>query len=435
MCFMTTGGILKASEWGLTLAPFLYRSHARGYHFYFIVLPALAIIFAQIFSRWKEVRLVPPGFWLFYAFCLSATFSIFFAEYPTYVLMAALKTVELTVVGIAAYNYIRTDQDLKFLLHSMALTIAWQLAVVLQQKYIHHIYQVYGTFEHQNSLSTYTTMIGMVFLGAALGPKEAKSNWFLWAFLFAAVIVQSSLSRGSLAMFAVGTATVILLGLFDAVTKRRVYVLAGLTVVAAIGLAFTMDTIFARFNDYGNEESKRTRDMLEDAALAMARDHPLGVGWNNFGRMINHPYHYGDNIDAWQRANNNPVDPAYQKGIAESLYHLVLAENGYVSLVLLIAFFALFLFNNLRAAVVFRSDFLGGFSVGLFAGCGVIYIQSILERVLTQPRNMALWFLLLGAAARIETWRREEIRLRRSADSPPSQFDQNQLASLSQPTV
>src|SRR5258706_419667 len=77
MCFMTTGGILQANEWGLTLAPFLYRSHARGYHFYFIILPAIALIFAKVFTRWREVKLVPPGMWLFYVFCLSASFSIF----------------------------------------------------------------------------------------------------------------------------------------------------------------------------------------------------------------------------------------------------------------------------------------------------------------------------------------------------------------------
>jgi hypothetical protein len=427
MCFMTTGGLLEAKEWGLTLAPFLYRSHARGWHFYFIILPALALVFAKIFTRWRDVKLVPPGFWVFYAFCLSASLSIFFAEYPTYVLMAALKTVELTIMATAAYNFIRTDRDLKFLLNCMAWTMAWQFFVVLKMKYVNHIYQVWGTFEHQNSLSTFTTMIGLVFLGAALAPKQEKSNWFLWCYIFCAAIVQSALSRGSLAMFAIGTIVVILLSLIDRVTKRRIYVLIGLTTVAAIGLAFTMDTIVARFHDYGTDESKITRDMLNEASRAMVRDHPLGVGWNNYGRMINQPYHYGENIDAHQRAAGNPVDPNYQKGISESLYYLILAENGYLSLVIFVAFYLLFLWFNLRAAWTFRSDFIGGVSIGMFAGCGVIYVQSILERVLTQPRNMTLWFLLLGAAARIETWRRQEMRLRKKPVSTPAPMEEEEM--------
>ncbi|HEY6227261.1 MAG TPA: hypothetical protein VI282_09080, partial [Verrucomicrobiae bacterium] len=321
MCFMTTGGILQANEWGLTLHPFLYRSHARGYHFYFIILPAVALIFAKVFTRWREVKLVPPGMWLFYLFCLSASLSIVVAQYPTYVVMAALKTVELTLVGTAAYNFIRTDRDLKFMVNCMAWTMAWQLVVGLKMKYVDHIYQVYGTFEHQNSLSTFTTMIGLVFLGVALAPKQEKSNWFLWVYIFCAFIVQSALSRGSLFTFALGTVIVVLLSLIDRVTKRRVYVLLGLTGVAVIGLAFTMDTLKERFfgDRQYNIESEKTREMLNEASRAMVRDHPFGVGWNNYGRMINTP-HYGGNIDAYNRSVGNTVDPTYQKGISESLY-------------------------------------------------------------------------------------------------------------------
>jgi len=428
---MTTGGIFGATEWGLTLFPFEYRSHARGYHFYFILVPAMILIFARLFHNWREFKF-PPGFWLFYLFCASASFSIFVAEFPTYVLMAALKTIECSVIGIAIYNYLRDEEDLRYMLYCLACTMAWQVVVVLKQKYVDHIYQVFGTFEHQNSLSTFATMIGLTLLGAGLAPKARYSNWFFWSYLFCAAIVESSLSRGSLAMFAVGTVAVLLLSLIDRVTKRRIYALIGLSTVAAIGLAFTMDTIVGRFNDYGNDESKHTRDLLNEAARAMVSDHPLGVGWNNFGRMLNHPYHYGENIDAWQRQAGNPVDPLYQKGIVESLYYLIIAENGYPSIVIFVSFFALFLWFNLRGAIQFRSDFLGGFSIGIFAGCGVIYIQSTLERVLTQPRNMFLWFLLLGAVSKIETWRRAEKAWIKHEAEQPNQFERNELAGLTE---
>jgi hypothetical protein len=100
--------------------------------------------------------------------------------------------------------------------------------------------------------------------------------------------------------------------------------------------------------------------------------------------------------------------------------------------VLFIAFYSLFLFMNLRAAWTFRYDFIGGVSIGMFAGCSVIYLQSVLERVLTQPRNMALWFLLLGAAGRIEMWRRREVQLRKQPPKPLSQFERNELAALTE---
>ena len=40
------------------------------------------------------------------------------------------------------------------------------------------------------------------------------------------------------------------------------------------------------------------------------------------------------------------------------------------------------------------------------------YLQSFLERVLTQPRNMMLWLILMAITARITTWRIAEKRRR-----------------------
>jgi hypothetical protein len=327
--------------------------------------------------------------------------------------MAALKTLQLTTIVIAVYNFIKSDKDLKYVLNCLAWVMCWQLFVVLKMKYVDHIHQVYGTFEHQNALSTFTTMIGLCFLGIGLGPKEDKANWFLLVYIFCAYIVLATLSRGSLATFAIGSIMVVGVSLVDNVTKRRLAVLASLCVVGIIGIAFTMDTVMARFNDKYNEESKNTRDMLNKASKMMVSDYPMGVGWNNYGRMLNHPNHYGDHIDDWNRKWGNPVDFSYQKGISESLYYLILAENGYISLGLYVGFICLFLWYNAYAALTFRTDFLGGFSVGMFAGCGAVYAQSTLERVLTQPRNMALWFILIAAAARIEYWRRQENKWRK----------------------
>jgi hypothetical protein len=39
-------------------------------------------------------------------------------------------------------------------------------------------------------------------------------------------------------------------------------------------------------------------------------------------------------------------------------------------------------------------------------------MQSFLERVLTQPRNLMLWLVLLAMTARIMTWRKAERRRR-----------------------
>jgi hypothetical protein len=150
-----------------------------------------------------------------------------------------------------------------------------------------------------------------------------------------------------------------------------------------------------------------TRKLLNRASSNMAADYPLGVGWNNFGIMINQPYPYGRIIDAWERADANvTVDETHQKGIVESLYYLLLAETGWQGLISYLLFITMFLWWNLRSLLHFRGHFLGAFSIGILMGFSCNYAQSTLERVLTQPRNMALWMLLLAATARIEMWRR-----------------------------
>ena len=175
-----------------------------------------------------------------------------------------------------------------------------------------------------------------------------------------------------------------------------------------------MHTIMARFKDYGNDESKHTRDMLNEASRHMLRDYPLGIGWNNFAATINHPFPYGNHIDEWQSINGNPVDKKYQKGVVESLYYLHLAETGYPGLIAYLMIMTLFMWWNFRAFLIFRNHFLGCVSMGIAIGCGVIYVQSTLERVLTQERNLILWLLLLAVTSRIEAWRRIEKRRRRA---------------------
>jgi hypothetical protein len=192
-----------------------------------------------------------------------------------------------------------------------------------------------------------------------------------------------------------------------------VAVLVGLGCVGVLGLAMTLDTIVQRFQDYGNQESANTRNMLNISSRMMLAEYPLGIGWNNFAHVINRPYYYGDHIDRWQRINGNTVDPDYKKGVVESLWWLHLAETGWQGFATFMLFIGTFLWWNFRNAWYYRGRPLGAISIGLLVGSTMNYAQSFLERVLTQPRNAMLWLILLAATARIVTWRKREIKLRR----------------------
>jgi hypothetical protein len=365
-----------------------------------------------MFGNWKQFRFFPPGFWLYIIYCCACLLSIVNAPVPLYALFAAWKAFKVVLIFMAAYNFIQSEEDLRFALISLGIVMFWQLVAVLNQKYVLGIYQVWGTFEHQNSLCMFTILIGMVFLAAAMGPKRPSSILFIIAYLACAAIVQSTLSRAGLFMFMAGTMLVIFGSLIDRATRRRLGVLAGIACIGAIGLSMTMDTIIKRFHDYGNDESKRTREHLNIAAHKKLKEYPIGIGWNNFAEVINPPWWYGDHIDEYYRQTGNTVDKKYKKGIVESLWWLHLAENGYQGLVMYLVVAFVFLWWNVRNAIYFRRRYLGAISIGLFVGSFINYSQSFLERVLTQPRNVMLWLILLAITARIMTWRKAEIRRR-----------------------
>jgi hypothetical protein len=427
MCFMTIGGFLGPASWGLTLQSVeFYRGHARGFHFYFNDVLAVALILAHCFERRSDFRWVPPGLWLYLAWCGVCFLSLASAPGPGYVLMAGFKSVKMSLFFVAAYNFLRGERDLRFFLYTMGVVATWEMVVVLIHKYIQGSFQIRGTFEHQNSLAMYFGMIGMVFLALSLGhAREGLRRFFCW-YLACALIVVSSLSRGGLAVFALGSMGVVVLSLMERVTPRRLLVVGLLSLMGTLGLAKAMDALVARFTMPQNVVAGQGRTVLKRCAREMFRDYPWGIGWNNFALVMNRPFRYGAAYDTWTLARGYSVDHSIPKPVVESLYWLFLAETGIQSLLVYLALMGLFLWWNLRSAWFFRHGFVGAVSLGIALGCGINYLHSFLERVLVFEKNMMLWMLLLAATARIEAWRRIASRsraVRRSlaelGDGPP----------------
>lgn len=421
MCFMTISGFLSAAEWGLTLG-FVpeYRGHARGYHFYFNEILAISLIIAAALEPKSKFKLFPPGLWLYLFYCALSLISLLNAPSANYVIMAAFKAFKAALILVAAYNFVRSEKDIQFFLKTMCVTLLWEFVIVVKMKYLDGKHQIMGTFEHQNALAMYVNLVAMVLLAAGASAKGRWANIYLIVFLTSAVIVEFTLSRAGLVFFGAGTVAVMALVLIEKFTQRRAIVVAVVALCSVAGLLKTMDSIISRFNDPFTYDSKQTRIMLKAASLKMFQDYPLGIGWNNYGVTINRPYTYGEPINEYFRRNGERVDTAAPKGIEEGLYYLILAETGFQSLACFIALIFLFLWWNLRAAWQFRGQFLGTVSIGIAAGCGINYLQSFVERILTQPRNLMLWLILLALTAKIETWRRQVARRTRLEKKQPA---------------
>ncbi|MES2705561.1 MAG: O-antigen ligase family protein [Verrucomicrobiota bacterium] len=407
MCFMTINGLLDAGNWGLTLDSVeKYRGHAKGYHFYFNHILAVALMTARWLEDRKSFRWVPPGMLIYGLFIVTASLSIINAPRVDYALMAVHKMSFFALMGLAAFNCLRTVDDIRFFMVVMGGTMVWEGMVVLKLKYLQGQYQVHGTFEHQNSLSMYTILIAMPLLAVALGPKFRGQKLCVWGFLMSAVIIQGALSRASLLMFAAGVAGVSVLSLVEKPTVRRFTVLAVMSAVAALGLSFTLDTIISRFHDQGNDASAELREVLNEAARQMEAAHPLGIGWNNYAHVINAPFPYAEVVYDWIRGRNMKVVEDLPNAPVESHYYLLFSENGYPGLIAWYLVMAAGIFRNLRGFLSFRHSFERCLCLGILTGTSLNYIQSTLERTLTQPRNLMLWLLLYGITGRLDVLRR-----------------------------
>jgi hypothetical protein len=199
---------------------------------------------------------------------------------------------------------------------------------------------------------------------------------------------------------------VMLWSLCDKITTRRVVVVSSLASVSVVGVLLAYKTIQDRFNATYNADSAMTRTLLNQASREMLQDHPLGAGWNNYAVLIDPPYHYGDIVDDYFKRVNEFGGVDKHKGIVESHYYLLLSETGYQGLIGYLLFIGFFLWLNVRAAFHFRCHPLGAVSIGIAVGCVSNYAQSFLERVLTQPRNLMEWLILLALTAKIDAWRR-----------------------------
>jgi hypothetical protein len=416
MCFMTLNGLLGPGNWGLTLGSIeLYRGHTKGYHFFFNHALAIALIVAKRLEDGKSFRWIPPGQGLFLLYCGVSFLSIVNAPDKNLVIMAAHKTIFASVLMVATFNTLRSDDDFKSFLRVMVAAMAWELFVCLKMKYLSHMYQVHGTFEHQNPLAMYAVMIGTVFLAVGLGPAYKGSNSLVFGFLACAAIVECTLSRGALVVFAGGAVAVVGLSVGEKVTPRRILITSVMGVVGAIGLVLTLDTIISRFHDQGNKASGELREVMKEAARAMERDYKLGIGWNIFALVINQPYPYAEYYYDWTRSRGMRVNYEEANGVVESHYFLLIGENGYAGLYAWLAVILAGLWRNARAILFYRHSFLRCLSLGIFMGCALNYAQSTIERVLVQPRNLMLWLILMGITARIEVMRREAKKAKISA--------------------
>lgn len=394
-----------------------YRGHTKGFEFSIIEVLAVAIIASSAARRGRDFAWLPPGAWLYLAWCGLSCLSFLPADNKLYVLMAAFKFTKAILVFIGAFHALQDEEDIRWLAHGLALGLVVQVMVALKMRFLDGRWQVHGWFEHQNPMAMWAYLCALPVLSLALSPQASKrdTTFYLTGFAAAGLLILLSVSRAALVAFAIGAVMVVLL----AAGRGFSFKLAGIAAAGGVGALVVslvaLDSFMTRMHEASSrEEEHDLRAILNAQSKAMLHDHALGVGWNNFGMANSLPVEkYAAILMDWDQSRGfRLIEENYLANpLTESLYWLLLAETGYAGFASFTIFLVLTLWWAARSLTAFWRTSTGYLAAGLLVALALTYVHCTVERVLTQTKNLSMWLILVGFLARLEFNRRRRFSL------------------------
>jgi hypothetical protein len=384
-----------------------YRGDTKGFEFGLTdwMIISLMIIMARA-PRWKSRRpdLLPPNSTLMLAYLIIAVFTVFIAYVPVYAGFGVFKILRAMAVYWVAYNYLRSEEDLRFFVMVLAAMVAFQFLLVMQDR-LGGIYRAKGSTPHSNTLAMYINMMNMIFLSFVLGDRQGgRRRYIYWGALgLGTLIVLATFSRGALAMMILGYGLVTLLSFYDRPRPFK-FKVVGLMLLAALPLVIRVaPAIIERF-ETAPVESEFGRHMANDAAYAMAKDTFFGVGLNNYSHVIN------------ETGYVRFIPGENDRGIVHNVFYLHASEMGWVGLVVFLLMIGSFFLMAVRYMLRRRDDTTSWMAIGIFAAMVTLWVQSWLEWAFRQTYITVEFFLLAGflaALPRLERSIRRERRVRK----------------------
>ena len=389
-----------------------YRGHTKGFEFSLLVALGIALTACSFIQRPRGFQGTPPGLWLYLLYCALSCLSLMAAENKIYGLMAAWKFTSAALIFTGAYHAFRDDDDLRWVLRTLAGALILQTLVCLKMRFLDGRWQVHGWFEHQNPMCMWAYLCAIPLLAVAFSPATDRRDTLLYfgAIAATAVMILLAVSRAGLAAFVAGSVAVTGLAFLRGVSYKK-FTIAGIGALAAVVAGmFALDSLMARVHeDSSRENEEDLRPVLNRQAKTMLHDSPVGIGWNNFGVANSLPNEkYATLLMDWDASRGfRIISENYEAGpLTESLYWLLLSETGYPGFVTYVAFLALTLWWAARGLMAYWKTPLGYFIGGLLVALLATYVHGSVERVLSQTKNLAAWLIFAGFLARVEVRRR-----------------------------
>ena len=313
------------------------------------------------------------------------------------------KMMMLYLVYLTTYTYLKSSDDVKTVLRVLGL-LAIVNTVLVVLSHLGGVYQPRGFFPHRNGMAMAMQLLGNLFFAGYLmnGIKTLFGQFCLLACGGAVLSTIWSYSRGAIMLLPITYSITALACLLERKgSKLKFKRLLPMLVLGAIVAAIALPRIIERFAN-APQKSGDTRVELAYCAREMIKDEPLrGVGINNWSLKMEPPYHYQDRAGALLG-----LDMDYT-GIVETVYLLVGAECGIPALLAMIAWFVWYWFSCIRLLRRLKGTWWYFIPAGLLGGLTAQYLQSTLEWVLRQQRNMILLMMTFAILSYLNTsWRK-----------------------------
>lgn len=359
-----------------------YRGDSRGLEVTVVDLLVWALALAL-----PAVRVKSPYRAARYLYFAAVLVSVLEARWPEFSVFSVWKLLRMYILLAVLVRAAAKDPEVPAaVLRGMTFGTLYEFFLVVHQRYILHFHQARGNLPHQNTLGMAVNLVLPMCLALVLAGRGGRLPAI--ALGAGAISIVLTLSRGAMTMFGLGMIMVFGVSVLRRFRARKlVMALCGL-LLATVVLARAWDTIVDRFL-HAPKESAESRKYFEAAAKLMLSEHPLGVGINQYSRVLDEGG-YGTRVG---------ITGYDTSGIVHNIYWLTAAEVGYLGLGAFLALLLHALAVAARGALRARDDIRGDVMLGLGVGLLLLCLQGLLEWAHRQTALSYLFWLVLGVLA------------------------------------
>lgn len=375
-----------------------------------LVSPVDMLSIALIATRLKP-RARTHHLWLVPLFMLPSFLSLVVSYNPLATLFVPIQIARTALMAYALAGEIHRPATMRALFTGVALGLMIQGGHVVYQK-LTGVLQARGTADHQNILGLMVEASLLPLFALALEGDRRKIVYL--GLIAGLVIVAGGGSRATILLAPAGLAVLLILSIAKRSNAHKMKILGFLVLAGAVAVPLALGTLNDRFGDRSMSGEDDARWSFERAAIAMADDHPFGIGANNYVTIVN-VGGYSRRADVEWGGGGNLTAPVH------NAYLLMRAETGWLGEGVMLLVIVVPILAGLGLAFRNRGSPMAGVALGSTVAMLTIAIHINFEYAWHLEAVQRLFFMnlaILSAAA--EACRQARVQARRKPLARPA---------------